>query len=120
MPRAITRCPSCREPVSPFAAGCAICGEDLEAARARLADRRVSLPRPTLPGSALGPAIGLDWVHILVAVVLALAISPIGLVLALYWAVQRHRAGDTAMVVAMVAVAAVAVAAMVGLWGQVL
>jgi hypothetical protein len=28
-----SRCPKCREPVSPFAAGCAICGTDLDTKR---------------------------------------------------------------------------------------
>jgi len=28
-----SRCPNCREPVSPFAAGCAICGTDLDTKR---------------------------------------------------------------------------------------
>jgi hypothetical protein len=28
-----SRCPNCREPVSPFAAGCAICGADLDPKR---------------------------------------------------------------------------------------
>src|SRR4051794_7673222 len=28
-----SRCPNCREPVSPFAAGCAICGADLDTSR---------------------------------------------------------------------------------------
>ena len=28
-----SRCPNCREPVSPFAAGCAVCGTDLDPKR---------------------------------------------------------------------------------------
>jgi hypothetical protein len=28
-----SRCPNCREPVSPYAAGCAVCGADLDTAR---------------------------------------------------------------------------------------
>jgi hypothetical protein len=28
-----SRCPNCREPVGPFAAGCAICGADLDTKR---------------------------------------------------------------------------------------
>jgi hypothetical protein len=28
-----SRCPNCREPVSPFAAGCAVCGADLDTKR---------------------------------------------------------------------------------------
>ncbi len=47
--RAISKCPNCREPVSPFAAGCAICGTNLEAARAELAAKRGR--RPQLPGA---------------------------------------------------------------------
>ena len=30
-----TRCPSCREHVSPYAAGCALCGADLDPDRTR-------------------------------------------------------------------------------------
>ena len=33
MPRDRTRCPSCGERVLPFAAGCAICGADLDTTR---------------------------------------------------------------------------------------
>ena len=28
-----SRCPNCKEPVSPFAAGCAVCGADLDPKR---------------------------------------------------------------------------------------
>ena len=28
-----SRCPNCKEPVSPFAAGCAVCGADLDTKR---------------------------------------------------------------------------------------
>jgi hypothetical protein len=28
-----SRCPNCKEPVSPFAAGCAVCGADLDTRR---------------------------------------------------------------------------------------
>ena len=49
VPRAISKCPKCGEPVSPFAAGCAICGTNLDAARAELAARRARRPQlPTL------------------------------------------------------------------------
>lgn len=38
-------CPNCKEPVSQFAAGCAVCGTDLEAHRRARAQRRgVRLP----------------------------------------------------------------------------
>jgi hypothetical protein len=44
MARAITKCPNCGSPVSQFAAGCAICGENLVAARQALERRSEALP----------------------------------------------------------------------------
>lgn len=127
MPRAISRCPRCGEPVTPFAAGCAICGADLERARAELATkRRIELPRPTarlVGGGPVGARVDLDWVHIAVAVVLALAAPPVGFGLALYWAFQRRRGGQSAMVAVMLAVAGLAAAALVApvwFWSHVL
>ncbi len=47
----MARCPNCKEPVSQFAAGGAVCGADLEAARrAKAGKRQLALPRvPALP-----------------------------------------------------------------------
>ena len=114
MPRAINRCPNCGSPVTPFAAGCAICGEDLEAARARLATRRrIELPRRQWYSPRWGASGGsVDWLHILVAVVVALAIAPLGLLLAVYWGWQRYQAGNMVMAAAMAGVGALAIAAM--------
>jgi len=64
VPRAISRCPECRQPVSQFAAGCAVCGTDLQAARAERAKR------PHLPGSL--PPLGDDALRIGVTVLAAL------------------------------------------------
>jgi hypothetical protein len=50
MARAITKCPSCGSPVSQFAAGCAICGENLTAARQDLERRRAARPAVAQPG----------------------------------------------------------------------
>jgi hypothetical protein len=95
--------------VTPFAAGCAICGADLERARAELASKR----RISGGGLALPDAGGqIDWVHVAIAVGLALAVSPIGLLLALYWANRRYRSGERLMTWLMLAAAALAVAAM--------
>jgi hypothetical protein len=108
MPRAISKCPRCGEPVTPFAAGCAICGTDLEAARARLATRRrIALPRP----GPLADGVDVDWVHVAVALVLALAAPPFGFLLALYWSYQRYHAGEPAMAAIMLGAAALAAAA---------
>lgn len=50
MARAVTHCPNCGTSVSQFAAGCAICGENLVAARQRKEARREALPEINLPG----------------------------------------------------------------------
>jgi hypothetical protein len=73
--------------------------------------RHTGRRRPTLPPRRL-PRIetGLDPVHVAIAVVVAIAAPPFGLLLALFWAVQRHRAGEPRMAVVMLAVALVAAA----------
>jgi hypothetical protein len=50
MARAITKCPNCGSTVSQFAAGCAICGENLTAARKDLERRRAAGPSLAAPG----------------------------------------------------------------------
>ena len=49
VPRAINKCPNCGSNVSQFAAGCAICGEDLVAARQAREQRREALPSLSAP-----------------------------------------------------------------------
>jgi len=57
------RCPACGATVTPFAAGCAICGADLEAHRRRASElsaklgalRPPALPRPSVSRAALSP-----------------------------------------------------------------
>jgi hypothetical protein len=95
--------------VSPFAAGCAICGTDLEAARAKLAARkRVELPStPQFTARA-----DIDWGQVLIALALALALAPVGFLLAVYWALQRWHYGERAMTALMAAAAALSVASM--------
>lgn len=120
VPRAINRCPRCHEPVSPFAAGCAICGEDLEAARARLASRKsTGMKLATRSGTRLDrpqwlhSGSRIDWMNVAVALILAVAVSPIGLLLALYWAYQRQTHGETGMMFIMLVIAALAAAALI-------
>jgi len=126
MPRAVSKCPQCGSAVSQFAAGCAICGADLELARSRASSRRqLSLPRPTLPsrtGAGRG-GLTIDWMHVAIAFVIAVFVPPVGFLLALYWAYQRYHTGETAMVVAMLgaaALAAVAFLAPVWFWSHLL
>ena len=91
VPRAISKCPNCGEPVSPFAAGCAVCGTDLEAARAELAAKRAR--RPTLPGPI---RLGDDAVRIGVGVI-ATVFSPVmGALLTGYFAYDADRNGRDA------------------------
>ena len=89
MPRAISRCPNCREPVSPFAAGCAICGTNLEAARTELAAKRAR--RPQLPEVRLGD----DDLRIGVSVLAALFAPVMGALLTGYFAYDADRNGRT-------------------------
>jgi hypothetical protein len=115
MGRAITKCPQCGANVSPFAAGCAICGADLERARARhAARRRLSVPSvgARVPSGIRAARPDIDWLHIAVAYVIAVFVPIVGVFLALYWANQRHRMGQTVMVLAMLGAAALSVIAL--------
>jgi hypothetical protein len=89
VPRSISRCPKCREPVSQFAAGCAVCGTDLQAARAELAEKRAR--RPQLPGGA--PRLSDDGIRIGVTVLAALFSPLMGALLAGYFAYDADRDG---------------------------
>jgi hypothetical protein len=82
VPRAISKCPNCREPVSPFAAGCAICGTDLQAARARLSAKR----GPRLPGPV---HLSDDALRIGVSVLAAVFSPVMGSLLTAYFAYAR-------------------------------
>ncbi|MFA9272870.1 zinc ribbon domain-containing protein [Svornostia abyssi] len=97
-----TKCPNCGEPVSAFAAGCAICGADLEAHRRRLAERpsvtdatrhvpNVRLPRVS---SRTDPP---DAALIAVVVLFLLVVPFFGTVLAALGAYDRNRRGLTTM-----------------------
>ncbi len=80
----MAKCPNCGEPVSQFAAGCAICGADLEEARRKAAPRRLpGVPSVTVPRlSDLGGGL-------LLAVVIVLVFPLFGVVIAL---LQANRA----------------------------
>jgi hypothetical protein len=89
-----TRCPGCREPVSVFAAGCAICGTDLEQHRRELAERRIELPH--VPRAPRRPRFRFDpHVALVALVLLATLLSPfIALIMAAIGAQDRHRNGQ--------------------------
>jgi hypothetical protein len=122
MPRHAGRCPQCGEPVSAFAAGCAICGADLERHRAeqaaRRAQRRAKVPDVPVPSVRL-PALDDDWLFLGLTVVLVLFAPLFGLVLAVIGARDPVRANRRT---AFVVLALLAVAIMVlpatryGIW----
>ena len=89
-----TRCPGCGEPVSVFAAGCAICGRDLVEHRREIAQRRIDLPQ--VPRAPRPARFGFDAHVALVAlVVLATLLSPfLALIMAAIGAQDRHRNGQ--------------------------
>src|SRR3712207_3719436 len=91
MARHAGRCPECGEPVSHFAAGCAICGADLERWRAEQAQRRAKLPSVSAPSLRLS-AIDDDWLMVGLTVVLVLFAPLFGLILALIGARDPRRA----------------------------
>jgi hypothetical protein len=97
MPRAVNRCPRCGEPVSQFAAGCAICGADLAAARRQAARRAPAgrLPRPHLPAPATGRTA--DVLFGVVLGLVALFAPPFGLLLGGFMAYRFDREGRIAM-----------------------
>jgi hypothetical protein len=93
VPRAISRCPGCGEPVSQFAAGCAVCGTDLDAARADLAAKRAR--RPQVPG--VDVRLSDDALRIGVSVLAALFSPMIGALLSGYFAYDADRNGKTSL-----------------------
>lgn len=91
-------CPDCGERVSPFAAGCAICGADLDAHRRRLAERpHLARPARSIPDIRLGgltSRINPDIALITVTVLFLLVIPFMGTLLAALGAWDRGKRGD--------------------------
>jgi hypothetical protein len=104
MARAISKCPNCGEPVTPFAAGCAICGFDLEAARAARARR--SAPVDRIGNRVAMPRLGDDGLRIAIAVLVTIAAPFIGVLLTSFFAWQLHQEGRAGMRNVMLAVLA--------------
>jgi hypothetical protein len=114
--RAITKCPNCGEPVSPFAAGCAICGTNLESARTDLAAKRAR--RPQLPGG--GVRLGDDAIRIGVGVLATVFAPLMGALLTGYFAYDADRDGRIAtrnLMLVLLGLSLLGVFAYAQLWG---
>jgi hypothetical protein len=93
MPRAVTKCPNCGSAVSQFAAGCAICGEDLVAARRRVEQRREALP--SLNALSWFPRItASDAVFGVLVIICAFAVPIVGGPIAGLFAYSAHQRDD--------------------------
>jgi hypothetical protein len=93
VPRSIHKCPKCGEPVSAFAAGCAICGADLGTARAQLAEKRDRSPVVRAGRHVPSVSFGGDGFQIVVAVLLALFAPILGFALAGFLAWNADQEG---------------------------
>jgi H+/Cl- antiporter ClcA len=110
MARAITKCPNCGSTVSQFAAGCAICGENLIAARQRKERRREAMPSLQAP-SWLPEVTAGDAILGAILILAAFAAPIVGGPIAGLFAYFAHQRGDR--VQRNLALAAVAVAVIV-------
>lgn len=91
------RCPQCGEPVSHFAAGCAICGYDLEAWRRRQTESPVVRARGRVSMPVLSADRRRDLFLVLVLFFLVAFAPLIGALIAGLVAFAKHRDGDLAM-----------------------
>jgi hypothetical protein len=90
--------------VSAFAAGCAVCGFDLERHRAEQAERHARLPSVSAPSVRL-PAVDDDWLMLGLAAVLVLFAPLFGLILAVIGARDPRRANRRTWFIALAALA---------------
>jgi hypothetical protein len=121
MPIAINKCPDCGEPVTPFAAGCAVCGSDIAAARRALAERRQRRARRTGGLSGVRFRLNDDALRIGFALILALGAPLFGLMVAGFFAWQVDNEGRTTVrnvLIAIAGFAAVSMAIGISLWGR--
>ena len=110
MARAISKCPNCGSSVSQFAAGCAICGENLTAARQETERRRAARPALAAPGWLPEITAG-DAILGGILLIAAFGFPIVGGPIAGLFAYFAHQKGDT--VQRNLALAAVAVAVIV-------
>jgi hypothetical protein len=109
MARAANVCPRCGSPVTPYAAGCGVCGADLDRLRRR---RHAAVPAVSR-GAFRGVAGNLFQNALLVVLMLVVALfAPIfGLAVAALVAFDRNRRGERTMRNLAIAAGALAVLA---------
>ena len=90
---AVNKCPNCGSTVSQFAAGCAICGEDLVAARAARERRREALPTVPTP-NWLSEVTGTDLIFGVLLLICAFAVPVVGGPIAGLFAYFANRNGE--------------------------
>jgi hypothetical protein len=91
MPTKAGRCPHCGERVSPFAAGCALCGASLDPRRHQRGRRGPSLSLPRLSLQREATAL------VVILVLMAVFAPFFGALLGGYVAWDRARRGDVAL-----------------------
>src|SRR5215208_6833499 len=111
MARPINRCPNCGSNVSQFAAGCAVCGYDLERARAEAAERGPSLAdrAATLRPQVRTGLARQDLFLIGVMVALVIFFPIVGAALAAWTAYDQNRGGEPIIRNAAIALLVVAI-----------
>ncbi len=60
-----SRCPNCKEPVSPFAAGCAVCGADLDTKRWDSGPSGANRVSSWFSSLGAGPTLSRHWAWLL-------------------------------------------------------
>jgi hypothetical protein len=77
-----SRCPNCKEPVSPFAAGCAVCGADLDTRRWDTGPSAVTRAGSWFSSLGMGASRTSPWI---LALVLFLLFGGVSLITALIY-----------------------------------
>jgi hypothetical protein len=121
MARTITKCPDCGSTVSQFAAGCAICGSNLTAARQDLERRRAA--RPSLEAPTWFPQVtAADAVLGVLLILAAFSVPIVGGPIAGLFAYFAHQKGDTVqrnlalVAVAVALIVVIAISFLPGTW----
>lgn len=78
-----SRCPNCKEPVSPFAAGCAVCGADLDTKRWDTGPSATNRVGSWFSALSNGGSVNRNWLWLIVFIVFFAA--PLGAYFGFYF-----------------------------------